>query len=59
MRKKYDINVLNEYIKSGRIQKNPHPTLPISIYNYTRETQFNQDWDDITLSMRGTIIDNE
>jgi RNA ligase len=59
VRKKYDINVLNEYIKSGRIQKNPHPTLPISIYNYTRETQFNQDWDDITLSMRGTIIDNE
>jgi RNA ligase len=56
-RKKYSIRTLNKYINEGKIEKNPHPTLPISIYNYTRETQFNQDWDEITIAMRGTIID--
>jgi hypothetical protein len=44
-RKKYDLNILKKYIKDGRIEKNDHPTLPISIYNYTRETQYNNDWD--------------
>ena len=58
-RKKYSLRILNKYINEGRIQKNQHPTLPISIYNYTRETQFNQDWDEVTLDMRGTIIDNK
>lgn len=58
-RKKYNIKTLNRYISEGKIQKNPHPTLPISIYHYTRETQYNGDWDEITLSMRGTVIDNQ
>ena len=58
-RKKYSIRTLNKYINEGKIEKNPHTTLPISIYNYTRETQFNQDWDEITLAMRGTVIDEQ
>jgi len=58
-RKKYDLKTLEKYIEEGKIEKNPHPTLPIAIYNYTRETQYNGDWDDITISMRGTVIDND
>ena len=58
-RKRYPIRTLNKYVNEGRIEKNPHPTLPISIYNYTRDTQFKNDWDEITLAMRGTIIDDE
>jgi len=58
-RKKYDINVLEKYIKEGKIEKNDHPTLPLSIYNYTREVQYKGDWDEITLSMRGTVLDRD
>ena len=55
---KYDLNILNEYIEKGLLEKNPHPTLPIDIYNYSRECQFSQAWDDITLNMRGTVLDH-
>ena len=58
-RKKYPIRILNKYVNEGRIERNPHPTLPIAVYNYSRETQFKNDWDEITLSMRGTIIDDK
>jgi RNA ligase len=58
-RKKYPIRTLNKYVNEGKIERTKHPTLPISIYNYTRETQFKNDWDEITLSMRGTIIDDK
>ena len=57
--KKYNIEILNDYVKRGLLEKNEHPSLPISIYNYSRECQFNKSWDDVTLNMRGTIIDNE
>jgi RNA ligase len=58
-RKSYPIRTLNKYVNEGKIERNPHPTLPISIYNYTRDTQYKNDWDEITLSMRGTIIDDK
>ncbi len=54
---KYDLNVLQEYIDSGLVEKNDHPVHPISIYNYTRDCQFESKWDSITLNMRGTILD--
>lgn len=56
---KYDLKILEDYINRGLLEKNDHPTLPLSIYNYSRECQFNKAWDDITLNMRGTILDKE
>jgi len=56
---KYDVNILNDYIERGLLEKNSHPTLPIDIYNYSRECQFSQVWDEITLNMRGTVLDRE
>lgn len=58
-KKKYDLKILEDYINRGLLEKNDHPTLPISIYNYSRKCQFNKSWDDITLNMRGTILDNK
>ena len=58
-RKKYDLKVLDKYIEENKIFKIKHPTLPISIYNYTRDTQYNLYWDDITIAMRLTIIDDD
>jgi RNA ligase len=56
---KYDLNILNEYIEKGLIIKQVHPTLPLSIYNYSRTCQYDKLWDDITLNCRGLVLDNE
>jgi len=55
----FDINILNEYIEKGLVVKNDHPTLPLSIYNYSRTTQYEGKWDNITKSCRGLILDRE
>ena len=39
--------------------KNDHPTLPISIYNYSRTCQYENKWDEITKACRGLILDQE
>lgn len=56
---KIDLTILNDYIEKGLVVKNNHPTLPIAIYNYSRETQYEGKWDDITLMCRGLVLDNE
>lgn len=56
---KYNLDILNNYIERGYIVKQDHPTLPLSIYNYSRTCQYEGRWDDITLNMRGTILDSE
>lgn len=53
----FDLNILNDYIEKGLVVKNDHPTLPLSIYNYTRKTQYEKLWDNITKSCRGLILD--
>lgn len=54
-----DINILNDYIEKGLVVKNDHPTLPLSIYNYSRTCQYENKWDDITKMCRGLILDKE
>jgi RNA ligase len=56
---KYDLNILNKYIDEGLVIKQVHPTLPLSIYNYSRECQYDGKWDDITLNCRGLVLDND
>jgi RNA ligase len=55
----FDLNILNDYIEKGLVVKNDHPTLSLSIYNYTRKTQYEKLWDNITKSCRGLILDNQ
>jgi RNA ligase len=54
-----DINILNDYLKKGLVVKNDHPTLPLSIWNYSRTCQYESKWDDITKMCRGLILDKE
>ena len=56
---KYDLNILNGYIAKGLVVKQDHPTLPLSVYNYSRTCQYDSMWDEITLACRGLILDNE
>jgi RNA ligase len=55
----FDLNILNKYISEGLVVKNDHPTLPISIYNYSRTCQYENKWDEITKMCRGLILDHE
>ena len=53
------LEILNDYVEKGLVEKNLHPTLPLAIYNYSRTTQYEGKWDDITKMCRGLILDNE
>jgi RNA ligase len=56
---KLNLEILNQYVEDGWVDRNVHPSLPISIYNYSRKTQYEGKWDDITLKTRGLVLDNE
>lgn len=58
MIKNLDIEKLNDYVLKGKLRKQVHPTLPLIIWNYTRETQYLNDWDEITIKCRGLVTDN-
>ena len=52
------LEILNQYVEEGWVVRNDHPSLPLSIYNYSRKTQYEGKWDDVTLQCRGVITDN-
>lgn len=56
---KFNLEILQKYVEEGWVKKSNHPTLPISIYNYSRETQFQRKWDETTLKCRCLILNNE
>jgi RNA ligase len=56
---KYDLTLIGDYISKGLVIKQNHPTLPLAIYNYSRECQYNGMWDDITLNCRGLVLDTK
>lgn len=53
-----DIDELDRLVKENYIRKSDHPTLPLSIYNYSTKTQFEQYWTPITRMSRGLVLDN-
>lgn len=56
---KYDLNILQKYLDDELLEVQSHPTLPLKIYNYSRGCAFEKKWDEITLAMRGTVLDLE
>jgi hypothetical protein len=54
---KIDLKRLTQYIEEGWIEFQDHPSLPLRIYNYSRNCQFESYWDDLTLMCRGLILD--
>lgn len=52
-------DLLKEYVDKGWVIKQNHPTLPLSIYNYSRGVQYEKLWDPITLECRGLVLDIE
>lgn len=50
--------VLDSYTEKGLLYSQVHPTLPLTIYNYTDKCSWENLWDDITLSARGLVVDD-
>ncbi len=55
---KFDPNILQQYVDQGWLECHSHNSLPLKIYNYSRECTFERKWDEITLKCRGLILDN-
>jgi RNA ligase len=53
------IEKLNKYYEDGLLYKQVHPTLPLTIWNYSPKTQFDGKWDEVTLQTRGLVTDSE
>ncbi len=51
--------VLNKYHEDNLVYKQVHPTLPLTIWNYSEKVQYDNLWDDITLQTRGLVTDDK
>jgi RNA ligase len=51
--------ILNKYYEEGLVYKQVHPTLPLTIWNYTETVQYESKWDDITVQTRGLVTDDK
>lgn len=51
-------DILDRYVAEGWLISQVHPTLPLTIYNYSQATQYDAKWDEVTLSARGLVFDD-
>jgi len=52
------LRILNKYRNEGLLYSQVHPTLPLTIWNYTEKVQYECLWDEVTLSCRGLVTDD-
>lgn len=53
-----EIKILNKYKQEGLLYNQVHPTLPLTIWNYTDKCQWENLWDEVTLNCRGRVTDD-
>jgi RNA ligase len=53
------IQILEQYYNDGLLHKQVHPTLPLTIWNYSPKVQYEGLWDEITIQCRGLVTDDE
>ena len=51
--------ILNKYHEDNLVYKQVHPTLPLTIWNYSEKVQYDNLWDDITVQTRGLVTDDK
>jgi RNA ligase len=52
------IQKLNKLYEDGLLYKQVHPTLPLTIWNYTEKVQYENLWDETLLMCRGLVTDH-
>lgn len=50
--------ILEKYYNDGLLIKQVHPTKDLTIWNYSRKTQYEKLWDKITLQCRGLVTNS-
>lgn len=53
-----NLETLNKYYEDGLLYKQTHPSLPLTIWNYTEKVQYEMLWDDVTIMCRGLVTDD-
>jgi RNA ligase len=53
------LDILEKYHKDGLLHKQTHPTLDLTIWNYSPKVQYERLWDDITLQCRGLVTNSK
>jgi RNA ligase len=53
------IDKLQKYYEDGWLLKQTHPTLDLTIWNYSPKVQYDRYWDDVTLQCRGLVTNSE
>jgi RNA ligase len=51
--------ILNKYHDDNLVYNQVHPTLPLTIWNYSEKVQYDNLWDDITTQTRGLVTDDK
>jgi RNA ligase len=51
--------ILNKYHDDNLVYKQIHPTLPLTIWNYSEKVQYDNLWDGITMQTRGLVTDDK
>ena len=54
-----NLETLQKYYEDGWLIKQTHPTLPLTIWNYSQSTQFERKWDEVTMQCRGLVTDED
>jgi RNA ligase len=49
---------LNKYYEDGLLYKQVHPSLPLTIWNYSEKVQYENLWDETLLMCRGLVTDD-
>ncbi len=50
------LDTLNKYHEDGLLYKQVHPTLPLTIWNYSEKVQYENLWNDDLLMCRGLVV---
>lgn len=56
---KIDTEKIKEYRLKGLLYSQTHPTLDLTILNYTAQCAWERNWDEITLAARGLVLNTE
>ena len=54
-----NLETLHKYKEDGLLRCQTHPTLPLTIWNYTEKVQYEKLWDEVTLACRGLVTMDE
>ena len=54
----FGTEALRDAQRDGWVIRQRHPTLPLSIYNYSRSAQYGRHWDDVTRNCRALVLED-